>query len=312
MLLVGVALLLIIGIIFGLTDGIGRRRKAAAAFDADRMAAEVAGVTEKALGLYAQSRRPVVGAVLLGLMDRIGVDRAVGVTHLERVGFPSDGLAGSAPQGRSRLLVVRAGEGLEDALERAMLVGIQVARIDDDYACVGDDYADLEALARRAEAAEIELFGDERRERYALYGKAALVLQDMLQDAPEGERRDAIRNLLEAFDGQIESLQAELEQAMAKVPEPETLVWGDSRDRRLYYFKMGVTNSLRRSGHLQSLGHLYRCQGVNYDVEEAYDLAAQECPPLVLAGQTGIDRLLRMGPAEVQGLVQRALPGSDG
>ncbi len=310
MLLVVLLLLLIVLIIFRLTGGVGRRKEASA-FDTERVAAEVAEVTEKAFGqekraLSALDRRPVVGPVLLELMNRLGVDRALAVENLERMGFPADGLT---DQGKGpHLSVVHSAEALEDALERALLVGIHVARIDDDYAGVGDDYLDIETLARRAEAAEVELFGEARRERYTFYGKAALVLQDMLQDEPEGERREALRDLLKAFDEQVEALQAEMDRAMAKMPEPETLSWGDSRDRRLYYFKMGVTNSLRRSGHLESLGHLYRRQGVNYDVEEAYHLAAQECPPLVLADEIEIDRLLCMGPSEVQGLVRGALP----
>ena len=70
---------------------------------------------------------------------------------------------------------------------------------------------------------------------------------------------------------------------------------------------MGVTNSLRRSGRLDSLGHLYRCKGVNYDVLEAYDIAAQECTQLVAADNLGIERLLQMGPIEIQSLVLQRL-----
>ena len=100
-------------------------------------------------------------------------------------------------------------------------------------------------------------------------------------------------------------------QTMAKVPDPEALQWGDSRTRRVYYFKMGVTHMLRRSGLLESFGHLYRYQGVNYNVEEAYRLAARECPPLALAESLGIDRLIEMGPSEVEGLVRGMLSEPD-
>ncbi len=92
------------------------------------------------------------------------------------------------------------------------------------------------------------------------------------------------------------------------MPEDDRLLWGSSEERRLYYFKMGVTNSLRRSGVLESLGHLYGFQGVNYDVEEAYGLAARECPQLNSAAALGLGRLLSLEPAEVEGLVRGALP----
>ena len=247
------------------------------------------------------------------MMGRLGVEPDLASEELKRMGFAVEDPADCTPEHahRPHLSVLRRGERPEDILERALLVGIQIARADDDYAGVGDDTLGMEALARRIEAEETRLFGEGRRERLLLYGKAVLALQDMAQGEMEGERLDAVRALLRMFDEQVALLQAEMDRAMAKIPEPETLLWGDSRDRRLYYFRMGVTHSLRRSGHLESLGHLYRLQGVGYDVEEAYHLAAQECPLLGLADRVGIDRLLGMGPAQVQGLVQRALPGGD-
>ena len=104
-------------------------------------------------------------------------------------------------------------------------------------------------------------------ESYSFYGKAAIVLQDMMDEEPRGSRREVLVALLEVFDDRIERLQGEMSEAMERVPEPESLLWGDGRDRRLYYFKLGVTNSLRRSRQLESLAHLYRLKGVNYDVE---------------------------------------------
>ena len=97
---------------------------------------------------------------------------------------------------------------------------------------------------------------------------------------------------------------------MARIPNSDRLMWGDSRDRRHYYFKMGVTNSLRHSGCLQSLGQLYWMRGVNYDVNEAYDLAARECRVLASADLMDLDRLLTLGPGQVRSLVDRALPDS--
>ena len=94
---------------------------------------------------------------------------------------------------------------------------------------------------------------------------------------------------------------------MNRLPDSDHLLWGDSSDRRRYYFKMGVTNSLRRSGTLESLSHLYRYQGVNYDVEEAYRLAGQDCPQLASAERLDLNQLLALGPSGIQQLVHRGL-----
>jgi hypothetical protein len=217
-----------------------------------------------------------------------------------------EGAASEAAEDRPfGLLVNSRRDLLNEALERALLVGIQIAREGDDYAKVGDD---PETLAQRAEAAEEMLFGSGRREAYALLSKVTLVLQDMQQDAAGAERATLIRDLLAVFGDRLETLQEELAAAMAKLPDSGALKWGDSRDRRQYYFKMGVTNALRRSGSLESLGRLYWLRGVNYDVAEAYDMAAQECPVLSAAHLMDIDRLLALGPAEVRAMVDRALP----
>jgi len=199
--------------------------------------------------------------------------------------------------------VVQSTDELQGVLAEAIMVGVQVARVDDDYAGVGDGALSDEA---RVNQAEIVLFGDDRRERHTLYGKATLVLQDMLHDEPPGRRRDAVVALLKVFDDQMQTLQEEMSSAMAQVPDSDVLLWGNGRDRRLYYFKMGVINVLRRSGKLESLRHLYQLQGVNYNVEEAFRLAARECPSLALAERADITFLIGMGPADVQGWVRTA------
>ena len=312
MLLVLLALLLILAIILRLTGGIGQGKKDPEATADEKIIGTVADVAQRALSrscerIPSSQSRARFGGVLLDVMERLGVDRDAALRDLARTDLsPQTEDTGGVERGH--LVVHRGRETWEQDVERALLVGIQVARVDDDYAGIGDEVVDLETLARVAEAAEIELFGGERRERYDLFGKAALVLQDMLQGERDADRLDAIRSLLAVLDGEIRELQDELARSMAAIPAPETLLWGDFRDRRLYYFKMGVTNSLRRSGRLESLGHLYRLNGVNYDVEEAYELAATECAPLALADRLGIDRLLGMGPSDVQGLVNRSLP----
>ena len=315
LLLILLPVLLIVVVILRLTATPRRRRNDEAdGPDDGRMVSEILEIVHRpeesgVLVDLRQQRSPVLQDVLLELMDRMGAEAETARRELERMGFPvrpaSDGpLEASRPN----LSVYRSQEDLEDVLERAFLVGVQIARTDDDYARVGDDYLHPEALLRQAEDAETTLFGDGRRHRYTFYGKAGLALQDMLQGRPEDERQRVIVHLLDAFDRALESLQSEMSRCMAGVPQTESLQWGDSRDRRFYYFKMGVINTLRHAGIVESLGHLYRLQGVNYDVEDAYRLAAQECPPLVLADSVGIDRLIGMGPAEVRGLVRGALP----
>ncbi len=298
--------LLILVVVFSLTRGRGLRSEVHPEGD-EALAAEVADlVTEGREEYLPAASHPILGGVLRELLVRLGIEAeqvlvSRGFTH------GAGGMGAHEEQSRN-LRAFDPAENMMQIVERALLVGIQVARADDDYAGVGDDHLDLEELARKAEAIEMDLFGEGKRERYVFYGKAALVLQDMLQDEKEAARREVLRGLLEMVDGQIEAFQAELDRLMAYIPEPDTLRWGDKRDRQLYYFKMGVTNSLRRSGQLESLGHLYRYRGVNYDVLEAYDLAAQECPQLLGADVIGIDGLLRMGSGEVRALARQALP----
>jgi hypothetical protein len=153
------------------------------------------------------------------------------------------------------------------------------------------------------------LFGQGRRERHTFFVRASLVLQDMAQGEAEAGRRRAIGQVLSSFDEAAHKVQEEMSAAMAGLEaDDSSLLWGDSADRRLYYYKMGVTNSLRRSGVLDSLRHLYRFQGVDYDVVEAYGLASRECPLLDRAEMLGVEHLLTMGPSDVRALVQGTLP----
>ncbi len=306
MIYVGLAVLLILAVVFSLTRGRSLRIERNPQGD-EALAAEVADmVTEGRTEHLPAVRHPKLGGVLHELLTRMGIEAE---QVLVSRGYTRDGGGTGAPEEQSRnLRVLDPAETMMQIVEQALLVGIQVARVDDDYAGVGDDHLDLEALARKAEAIEMDLFGAGKRDRYVFYGKAALVLQDMLEDEREAARREVLRGLLKMVDGRIEAFQEELDRSMAYIPEPDTLRWGDKRDRQLYYFKMGVTNSLRRSGQLESLGHLYRYRGVNYDVQEAYDMAAEECPQLFAADVIGIDGLLQMGAGEVRALARQALP----
>ena len=315
-LLVGVVLVLIVGVILLLTgekplesaDPVKADDTVAAVGDALEYAWRQVGPLPEGL-----AERSHLAGVIRELMERLGVPPRLAQEELERLGVAvaRDSDEGEPEPARAALQVRDTAQSLQVALERALLVGIQVARLDDDYARVGDDHLDLEGLSRRTEEVENELFGDGRREMHALLGKASIALQDMLQAESEGTRAEEIRALLGVFDGRLAELQDQMAEDMARIPEPGGLLWGSSRDRRAYYFKMGVTNSLRRSGCVQTLGHLYRLRGVNYDVEEAYDMAAQECRVLEAARAMGIEALVAMGPAEVKGMLDRALPPAE-
>ncbi|MCE2439189.1 MAG: hypothetical protein J4F39_07165 [Candidatus Latescibacteria bacterium] len=306
MVYLAVIVLLMLAVIFALTRERGTPDGEISEGD-DALVADVADlVIEGRKEFLPAASHPVLGGVLRELLGRLGIEAE---QVLVDRGFSQGAVAKHTDEERNRnLRLFDPAEDMMQVVERAMLVGIQLARADDDYAGVGDDHLDLEALVRKAEAIEMDLFGDGKRERYVFYGKAALVLQDMLQDEREAARREVLRGLLEMVDARINAYQEDLERSMAYIPEPDTLRWGDRRDRQLYYFKMGVTNSLRRSGQLESLGHLYRYRGVNYDVLEAYDLAAQECPQLFAADVIGIDGLLQMASGEVRALARQALP----
>ena len=335
MILLSVVLLLVVGILYRLTAG-SRLERVSQEMKPGEIPVQVLDLSRQTFPavdswLADPARAPGTGAILLELMDRLGADPRSALRELRKRGYsggsPDLEFGNDFESARSPgVRVVSAREDLGSVVERALLVGIQVARIDDDYAGVSDDRRrgapgsppggipmDMIELERRAEKAEMQLFGEGRRQRAALYTKAVIVLQDMRQaSGKDRDRSHFIQGLLEGFDRHLERTQEEIDKAMALLPDSGELLWGDGGDRRLYYFKLGVTNALRRSGYLNSLSSLYRLQGVNFDVEEAYDLASEEANPLVLADAIGIERLVAMGPAEVHNLVHRSLSDRTG
>lgn len=252
-----------------------------------------------------------VGDVLYDTLVGVGMDPGEASATVAGLGYP-------APERRDESIDRSGGlsvlsmkdEHARAALERALLVGVQLARMDDDYAGVSDDAQTFDALRQRADEAEAVLFDDHRRSLLDFYSRAVLVLQDSIQAETDDTKRDAIRVVLTRFDEELVSLQEEMDRAMADLPDdPDTLAWGDSEDRRRYYFKMGVTNSLRRSGHLSSLGSLYRFRGVNYDVEEAYQLAGEEEPLLLRAANLDFRTLVSLGAPDVRRMTTGRTPG---
>ena len=90
--------------------------------------------------------------------------------------------------------------------------------------------------------------------------------------------------------------------------EPAPTLSG-SRERQLYYFMMGVTNTLRKHrSHFPSLDALYRAKGLGYNVEEAYERLSRECPTLDVARAIGIGPLLGYDFADIRALIRSTLP----
>ena len=247
-----------------------------------------------------------VGTVLVDTLTGLGMGRSEALDAVKAMGYTvSDVKAPEEPKAQKRGLTVLSmgDEHARAALERALLVGIQLARMDDDYAGVSDEADSFEALREKADEVEASLFGDRRRAMLDFYSRAVIVLQDRVQSEPDASKRETAGQVLSRFDDELRKLQNEMAEAMADLPtDGESVQWGDSEDRRRYYFKMGVTNSLRRSGHLKSLGSLYRFRGVNYDVEEAYQIAGEEEPLLIRAANLEFSKLIALAPADVRRL----------
>jgi hypothetical protein len=51
---------------------------------------------------------------------------------------------------------------------------------------------------------------------------------------------------------------------------------------------------------MRSLGHLYRFRGVNYDIEEAFQLAGEEEPLLLRAANLEFSALVSLRPPDVR------------
>ena len=282
-------------------------------------------VAEEALGqLPAEGLPPAlrkgesVSRVLYNMLVGLGMEPTYADGTLRGLGYavPREQEPPTSETGELTVVSLKD-EYARGALERALLVGVQLARMDDDYAHVSDGAASFEALRQRADDVERSLFDDRRRARLDFFSRAVIVLQDHVQSEADAELRSVIAQVLTHFDEALTSLQEEMSRTMAALSSEdkdlvrgdgeglawgssEGLAWGDSEDRRRYYFKMGVTNSLRRSGHLSSLGHLYRFRGVNYDVEEAFQLAGAEEPLLLRAANLEFLSLISLRLTDVR------------
>ena len=261
--------------------------------------------------------REPVGRILYELFVRLGMDAYVAMSTVRGMGCPVTEKAKKDPTQLGLRVINLREEQSRSALVRALLVGVQLARMNDDYAGVSDEVITFDALKEKADEVEATLFDDSRRRLMDFYSRAVLVLQDQGQSEQDPDERRVIGEILERFDDELETLQEELTESMASLPaDTDSIGWGGSEDRRRYYFKMGVTNSLRQSGHLDSLGHLYRFRGVNYDVEEAFQLAGEEEPVLLHAAGLEFSTLVALGPPDVRRMTQecsrpRAFPKAE-
>jgi len=254
-----------------------------------------------ASGSLSRSDQDASGDVIYDLLVEVGMNPVDAETTVRGLGFSVAAAASERSPNPSGLSVVSLkDETSRAALERALLVGVQLARMDDDHAGVSDDAVAFASLRQRADDVEMKLFDDRKRRRLDFYSRAVLVLQDRVRAERDPVLKASAAEILGRFDEELVALQDEMNLRMAELPGEESLFWGDSEDRRRYYFKMGVTNSLRRSGHLNSLGHLYRFRGVNYDVEEAFQLAGEDEPLLLRAALLDLTTLVSLRPADVR------------
>ena len=157
------------------------------------------------------------------------------------------------------------------------------------------------------------MFDTRERTQYEFYSKASLVLQDMLEDTRDDQERRSMLQLRDHFEERLETLTEQMAALISSLQEAERSsdihYWGDQEDRQLYYFMMGVTNTLRKhKAHFPALDQLYRAKGLGYNVEEAYDRIARECPTLGAAREIGVRKLLTYGFKDIKALVQSTLP----
>ena len=256
---------------------------------------------KKAAPVGSSSKHEVSGAVIYNLLTKMGMDGPDAELTIRGLGYSvSANTTGQSSLQGGLSVVSLENEVCRAALERALLVGVQLARMDDDYACVSDDVAAFASLRQRADDAETQLFDDHRRRKMEFYSRAVLVLQDRIQTERDPAVSEVVADILTHCDEKLVALQDEMNQTMAALPDQDSLYWGESEDRHRYYFKMGVTNSLRRSGHLDSFGHLYRFRGVNYDVEEAFQIAGKDEPLLLRVAQLDFSTLVSLRPADVR------------
>lgn len=263
---------------------------------------------------------PVWKEVITELLWRLGADRQTIGEVLRPLGFeqhPGPHASAREPDQGRPALRLEHGLDLQNALEKALVVGITLAAADDDYGHVGEPSqgnADADAmLNRRAEQIESAVFDTRDGAQYEFYAKALLVLQDMLQDTSDEAHKRRILGLSGYFEEQSEVLGQRMDAAISSLrgagPPPDKSPWGDAADRQLYYFQMGVTNALRKHrAHFPSLDGLYRAKGLGYNVEEAYELLALESPTLNLARDIGIQRLLAYDFGHIRALVRATLP----
>ena len=213
-------------------------------------------MAEEALGpLSGEASRTLgkpesVSRVLSDLLIGVGMDPADAEATLSGLGYNVVRQQEKPEAGKGGLTVVSLkGERARAALERALLVGVQLARMDDDYAHVSDDAVAFDALRKRADDVETSLFDDRTRARLDFFSRAVLVLQDRVQSERDAELRRVTAQVLARFDDELTSLQAETSRAMAALPsDPDGLVWGDSEDRRRYYKCAGCKRKFSQIG----------------------------------------------------------------
>lgn len=195
-------------------------------------------------------------------------------------------------------------EPFEEELTNATLFGLAIALQSDDYARAGIEFEDPAFVAAQLKKVEFELFDSELYSQYNFYSHSIISLQDMLAQSRSKVDKETMRTALDNYSAQIKSIEPHLKRIFQGLYRHEL---GTRHDRQLFYFKMGVTNFLRSQRIVAQLDQLYRVQGVNYPVEQAFQLVNQDFPFFQKLLNQGIENLGKATVLEIQSFIKGEL-----
>lgn len=197
---------------------------------------------------------------------------------------------------------------IEEEIINATLFGLEIGLQSDDYARAGIEFENPEFAAKQLEKIEFELFDTEIYNQHQFYAHAILVMQDMLgQQRPQNEK-EVLQENLKKYREKLAELESRLKFQFKGMQFEEI---GTRHDRELFYFKMGITNYLRGKDIVPELDQLYRVYGVNYQVENAFQMVIQSLPVFKKLIGAGIQQLAQKSLLEIENLIHQALKTSE-
>jgi len=192
-------------------------------------------------------------------------------------------------------------EPIEEEFANALLFGLEIALQSDDYASAGIEFEDPELVARQLAKIEFELFDAEIYQQYNFYSHALIVLQDMLEEQANPTEKETILAAIENYHQKIKEIEPRLKSKFTGQTINEL---GSRKDREIYYFKMGITNYLRGKNIIPEFDRLYRIYGVNYQVDQAFQLITQKFPIFKKALTIGLKQITSWSLFELQQFVK--------